>query len=150
MLRNFNFKIVHKVRIRHANVNAMNRNPIDSHNEDEDFGMEIQDGKKDVDVVQVQKSSTLSPHILTLSQSYDVKLTQKEEQEEINLSGGFVKENFNLLVEVPAPKRNAKRASILDTNYWRLICEAQEMVDAKMNPIDVSNSEKDNGVEKTK
>jgi hypothetical protein len=51
MLRNFNFKIVHKVRIRHANVNAMNRNPIDSHNEDEDFGMEIQDGKKDVDVV---------------------------------------------------------------------------------------------------
>jgi hypothetical protein len=51
MLRNFNFKIVHKVRIRHANVNAMNCNPIDSHDENEDFGMEIQDEKKDVGVV---------------------------------------------------------------------------------------------------
>jgi len=51
MLRDFNFKIVHKVRIRHANVNAMNCSPIDSHNENEDFGMEIQDEKKDVGVV---------------------------------------------------------------------------------------------------
>jgi hypothetical protein len=51
MLREFNFKIVHKIRIKHANVNAMNRNPIDSHDEDDDFGMGIQDEKKDVGVV---------------------------------------------------------------------------------------------------
>jgi hypothetical protein len=41
----------------------------------------------------------------------------KEEQEEINLFKEFAKENSNILVEVPTPKRKAKRASILDTNY---------------------------------
>jgi hypothetical protein len=66
------------------------------------------------------------------------------------LSGEFVEENSNLFAEAPTPKRKAKRASILDTDYWGLICEAQEMVDAKMNPIDVSNSEEDNGVEETR
>jgi len=35
----------------------------------------------------------------------------------------------------PTPKRKTKRASILDVNYWGLICKAQEMVDAEMNSI---------------
>jgi hypothetical protein len=55
---------------------------------------------------------------------------QKQDQEEINSSGEFSKENSNLLTKVPAPKRKAKRSSILDTNYWGLICELHEMVDA--------------------
>ncbi len=38
-------------------------------------------------------------------------------------------------------------ASIPDIDYWGLIYEAHEMVDAEMNPIDVSNNEEDNGVE---
>jgi hypothetical protein len=53
------------------------------------------------------------------------------------------------LAKVLVPKRKAKRASILDTDYWGLICKAQEMVDAELNPIDVSNSEEDNGVKGT-
>jgi hypothetical protein len=53
MLQDFNFKIVHIAQVRHANADALNRNPIDSHDEDEDFGMEVQDEKKDVNVVQV-------------------------------------------------------------------------------------------------
>ncbi len=67
MLQEFNFKIVHRAGARHANVDALNHNPVDSHDEDKDFGMEIQDEKKDVSVVQVWKSSSLSPHIFTLS-----------------------------------------------------------------------------------
>jgi hypothetical protein len=31
-----------------------------------------------------------------------------------------------------------------------LICEAQEMVDAEINPIDVSSSEEDNEIEETR
>jgi hypothetical protein len=50
MLQDFNFKIVHRVGARHANVDALSRNPIGSHDEDEDFGVEIQDEKKDVNV----------------------------------------------------------------------------------------------------
>jgi hypothetical protein len=53
MLQEFNFKIVHKTRARHANDDALNCNLIDSHDEDEDFGMEIQDENKDASVVQV-------------------------------------------------------------------------------------------------
>jgi hypothetical protein len=67
MLQDFNFKIVDKARARHANVDALSCNPIDSHDVDEDFGMEIQDEKKDASVVYVWKSSALSPHILTFS-----------------------------------------------------------------------------------
>ncbi len=51
MLQNFNFKIVHKTWARHANANALSSNPVDSHDEDEDFGMEIQGEKKDASVV---------------------------------------------------------------------------------------------------
>jgi hypothetical protein len=50
MLQDFNFKIVHRARIRHANANALSRNPVGLHDEDEDFGVEIQDEKKDVNV----------------------------------------------------------------------------------------------------
>jgi hypothetical protein len=91
----------------------------------------------------------LSPHIFTLSQYVDVELLQREEQEEINPSGEFAEENSNLLAEAPTPKRKAKGASIPYDDYWGLICKAQEMVDADVNSIDVSNSEEDNGVEET-
>ncbi len=84
MLQDFNFKIVHKARARHANVDALSRNLVGSHNEDEDFGVEIQDEKKNVDMAQVWKSTTLNPHILTISQAVDVELMQKGEQEKIN------------------------------------------------------------------
>jgi hypothetical protein len=50
MLQDFNFKIVHRVGARHGNVNALNRNPVGSHDEDEDFGVEIQDENKNVNV----------------------------------------------------------------------------------------------------
>jgi hypothetical protein len=38
---------------RHANVDSLSRNPISSHDEDEDFGVEIQDEKKNVSVAHV-------------------------------------------------------------------------------------------------
>jgi hypothetical protein len=74
---------------------------------------------------------------------------QREEHEEINLFKEFAEENFNFLVEVSTPKRKANRVSALDTDYSGLICEAQEMVDAKINPIDVSSSEDNNEIEET-
>jgi hypothetical protein len=87
----------------------------------------------------------LSPHILTLSQSVHV---EAKGQEGVNLSGEFAKKNSNLLAEALIPKRRAKGASIIDVDYWGLFCKAQEMVDAEMNSIDVSNIEEDNGVDK--
>jgi hypothetical protein len=53
MLQDFNFKIVHRIGARHANADALSRNPVGSHDEDEDFGVEIQDEKKDASVAQV-------------------------------------------------------------------------------------------------
>jgi hypothetical protein len=53
MLQNFNFKIFHRVGARHANVDALSRNLVGSHDEDEDFEVQIQDEKKNVDVAQV-------------------------------------------------------------------------------------------------
>jgi hypothetical protein len=38
----------------------------------------------------------------------------------------------------------------VDTDYWGLICEASEMVDVEINPINVSNNEKDIEIEKTR
>ncbi len=43
MLQDFSFKIVHRPGLRHTNVNALNRNPIGSVADDDDFGAEIQD-----------------------------------------------------------------------------------------------------------
>jgi hypothetical protein len=74
---------------------------------------------------------------------------QKEGHEKTNMFREFAKENPNLLVEAPIPKRGAKGAPIAYVDYWGLVCEAQEMVDAKMNSIDVSNNEEDIGVDET-
>jgi hypothetical protein len=41
MLQDFNFKIVDIARARHANANVFNYNLVGSHDEDEDFGVEI-------------------------------------------------------------------------------------------------------------
>jgi len=49
------------------NVDALSYNPIGSHDEDDDFGVEIQDDKKNVSVAQVWKCTTLSPHIFIIS-----------------------------------------------------------------------------------
>ncbi len=43
MLQDFSFKIVHRPRLRHMNVDALSRNPVGSAVDDEDFGAEIQD-----------------------------------------------------------------------------------------------------------
>jgi hypothetical protein len=51
MLQDFNFKIVHMAGARHANANALNHILVGLHDEDQDFGVEIQDEKKNVDVV---------------------------------------------------------------------------------------------------
>ncbi len=67
MLEDFNFKIVHRARAKHANADVLSRNPVGSHDEDEDFGVEIQDEKNNVDVAHVWNSTTLSPHILIIS-----------------------------------------------------------------------------------
>jgi hypothetical protein len=85
----------------------------------------------------------LSPHILIISQTIDAKLRHRGEHEKINQSGEFAIRNLNLLVGVPASKRKANRILEPYINYWGLICEAQEMVDAKINPIDVSSNEED-------
>jgi len=49
------------------NVDALSYNPIGSHDEDDDFGVEIQDDKKNVSVAQVWKCTTLSPHIFIMT-----------------------------------------------------------------------------------
>ncbi len=66
------------------------------------------------------------------------------------MSGEFNEENSNLLVKAPFPKRRAKWVSMTNVDYWGLVCEAQKMVDAEINSIDVSNSEEDNGVDETR
>jgi len=43
MLQDFNFKIIHRPRLMHTNVDALNRNPVESIVDDDDFGEEIQD-----------------------------------------------------------------------------------------------------------
>jgi hypothetical protein len=53
MLQDFNFKIVHIAGVRHANADALSHNLVVLHGEDEDFGVEIQDEKKDANVAQV-------------------------------------------------------------------------------------------------
>jgi len=75
---------------------------------------------------------------------------QRGEHEEINQFGEFAKGNFNFLAKEPAPKRKANRISTPNTNYSGLICEAQEMVDAKINPIDGNSNEEDIEIEETK
>jgi hypothetical protein len=41
MLQDFHFKIIHRERIKHANVDALNRNLIGKYEVNEDFGSEI-------------------------------------------------------------------------------------------------------------
>jgi hypothetical protein len=43
LLQEYNFKIVHKPGIRHANADALSRNPMGKAMDDEDFQQEIQD-----------------------------------------------------------------------------------------------------------
>ncbi len=43
MLQDFSFKIVHRLGLRHINVDALSRNPVGSAVEDDDFSEEIQD-----------------------------------------------------------------------------------------------------------
>jgi hypothetical protein len=41
MFQDFNFKIIHRARARHANDDVLSHNPVGSHDGDEDFGVEI-------------------------------------------------------------------------------------------------------------
>ncbi len=43
MLQDFSFKIIHRPRLRHTNVDALSRNPIGPATDDDDFSEEIQD-----------------------------------------------------------------------------------------------------------
>jgi len=43
MLQDFNFKIVHRAGLKHANADALSRNPVGQAVDDEDFRQEIQD-----------------------------------------------------------------------------------------------------------
>jgi hypothetical protein len=43
MLQNFHFKIVHRVGVKHSNVDALNKNLVGRYEVDENFGSEIQD-----------------------------------------------------------------------------------------------------------
>lgn len=43
MLQDFHFKIIYKALAKHANVDALSKNPIGKYGVDEDFGSEIQD-----------------------------------------------------------------------------------------------------------
>jgi hypothetical protein len=43
MLQEFHFKIIHRAKAKHANVDALSTNPIGRYEVDEDFGGEIQD-----------------------------------------------------------------------------------------------------------
>ncbi len=45
--------MIHLARNRHVYVDALSHNPVGSHDEDEDFGVEMQDEKKNVSVAQV-------------------------------------------------------------------------------------------------
>ncbi len=60
---------------------------------------------------------------------------------------GNLQKKFNLLAEVPTLERKVSRISTLDIDYWGLICKAQVMVNAKINPINVNNNEKDIEIE---
>ncbi len=41
MLQDFHFKIIHRVRVKHANVDALSINLVSKCEADEDFGSEI-------------------------------------------------------------------------------------------------------------
>jgi len=41
MLQDFQFKIIHRVRSQHLNIDALNRNHVDFPEEDEDFGCDV-------------------------------------------------------------------------------------------------------------
>jgi len=43
MLQDFSFKIIHRPRLRHTNVDALSRNPVGLVADDDDFSEEIQD-----------------------------------------------------------------------------------------------------------
>jgi hypothetical protein len=43
MLQDFSFKIIHRPRLKHTNVDALSRNPVGLAADDDDFSEEIQD-----------------------------------------------------------------------------------------------------------
>ncbi len=43
MLQDFHFKNIHRANAKHANIDALNKDSISMHEEDENFGNEIQD-----------------------------------------------------------------------------------------------------------
>jgi hypothetical protein len=43
LLQDFDFKIIHRLGLRHTNVDALSRNPVGKASEDDDFNKEIQD-----------------------------------------------------------------------------------------------------------
>ncbi len=45
MLQDFNFKILHRLQLKHTNVDALSRNPVGQATDDDNFNEEIQDIK---------------------------------------------------------------------------------------------------------
>jgi hypothetical protein len=55
MLQDFSFKILHKLGLKHTNVDALSRNPIGQATDDDDFNVEIQD----IGIVQTDTPETM-------------------------------------------------------------------------------------------
>ncbi|CAM6020256.1 unnamed protein product [Sphagnum balticum] len=108
MLQDFNFKIVHKVRARRANVDALSCNPVDSHDEDEDFGMEIHDDKKDVEMVDAEinpidvSNSEEDNEVGETGKQMDI---WKDETYMVLLSRGIMDQVLDDAIEVDRAKR---------------------------------------------
>jgi hypothetical protein len=50
MLQDFQFKIIHQAGSKHLNVNALSQNPIGSLEEDEEFGSDVMEQEKKLEI----------------------------------------------------------------------------------------------------
>ncbi len=69
MLQEFHFKIIHRAKAKHANVDALNTNPINKYEADVDFGGEIQDLDgiaRDVSMFPIAKGNETINNLFTM------------------------------------------------------------------------------------
>jgi len=63
MLQDFSFKIVHRLGLRHTNVDALSRNPVGPAMEDDDFCEKIQDIRNAQTNTHLEEGKLLFVHI---------------------------------------------------------------------------------------
>jgi len=123
MLKDFQFKIIHRARNKHLNVDVLSRNVVGSPEEDEDFGSDVMEHEEKLGIAPTSAKSNATNEVNINMFTLQLAGQAEENVKEHHLVGDRGGPSTNSPLEEGLPY-------VDQMDYKRMVVEAQIMVDA--------------------